>query len=96
MTTPSELGSHCTWQSLSPFDSRDDLPPSQAVEGCHETGGGVGQGAVVAGIDGLRLDGLEQRQHGGDELWHGLGDKGPNLGRRGRGQLRLVALLDAL
>lgn len=49
-----------TWQSLGPLDSRDDLTASKPVEGGHEAGGGVGQGAVVASIDGIWLYGLQQ------------------------------------
>lgn len=47
-----------TWQSFGPLDSGDDPAATQPVQGGHEACGGVGQGAVVAGVDGVRLDGL--------------------------------------
>lgn len=62
-----------TWQSLGPLHSRDDLSAAQPVEGSHEASGGVRQGAVVAGVKGVWLDGLQQRQHRGHELRHALG-----------------------
>lgn len=85
-----------TWQSLGPLDGGDDLAAAQPVEGGHEAGGGVGQAAVVAGVDGVRLDGLEQRQHGGHQLRHALGHQRAALHRRAGGLLRRIAGLGAL
>lgn len=48
----------CTWKSFGPFDCRDDLPAAQPVQSGHEAGGRVRYGAVVSGIDGVRLNGL--------------------------------------
>lgn len=85
-----------TWQSFGPLNSRDDLPTAQPVQGGHEAGGGVRQGAVVAGVNGVRLDGLQQGQHRGDQLRHALGYEGATLDGRASHQLRRVAGLDAL
>lgn len=86
-----------TWQSLGPLHSRDDLPTAQPVEGGHEAGGGVREGAVVAGVNGVRLDGLQQGQHRGDQLRHALGHEGASLDwRAGRQLRRVVAGLHAL
>ena len=85
-----------TWQGLGPLDSRNDLPASQPVQGGHESRGGVGHRAVVAGIDGVWLNGLEKGQHGGDELGHGPGHQGTGLGQGGRAELRRGARLDPL
>lgn len=63
-----------TWQRLGPLHRWDDLLPPQPVESGHEPRGGVGQGAVIARVDDLWLDGLEHRQHCGHELGHGPGD----------------------
>lgn len=83
-----------TWQSLRPLDCRDDLSAAQPVECCHESGGGVRQGAVIASIDGVWLDGLQKGQHGGDELRHALGQKRASLDWRRRENFGGVACLD--
>lgn len=85
-----------TWQSLGPLDGGHDLAAAQPVEGGHEAGGGVGQAAVVAGVDGVWLDGLEQRQHGGRQLRHALGHQRAALHRQAGGLLRRVAGQGAL
>lgn len=89
---------HCllTWQSLGPLDGRDDLSATQPVQGSHEAGGGVRQGAVVAGVDGVRLDGLQQGQHRGDKLRHALGYQGAGLNWWRSRHLGRVAQLAAL
>lgn len=85
-----------TWQSLGPLDCRDDLPATQPVESGHEAGGSVWQGAVVAGVNGVWLDGLQQGQHCGNKLRHALGHKGAALDCRTSRQLGCVALRDHL
>lgn len=62
-----------TGQSFGPLDSGDELASSQSVQGGHEPCGGVCDCAVVAGVNGLGLDGFEQRQHGGHQRRHGFG-----------------------
>lgn len=76
-----------TWQGLGPLDGGDDLASPKSVQGGHEACGGVRDGAVVASVDNLRLDGLQQGQHGGNELRHGLQhQRGLRLaGQEGRG-----------
>lgn len=74
-----------TRKGFGPFDGGDDLPPSQPIEGGHQPGGGVGDGAVVAGVDGLGLDGPQQGQHGWSQLRHGLGHQGLGPFFRNRG-----------
>lgn len=64
-----------TWESFGPFHSRDDLSPAQPIERGHEACGGVGQGAVVAGEESVRLNGFQQGEHGGDQLRHAFGNE---------------------
>lgn len=85
-----------TGQRFGPLDSGDELASSQSVQGVHEPCGGVCERAVVAGVNGLGLDGFQQRQHGGHQLRHGFGDQRSRLGHRRRSQLGRVGLLYTL
>lgn len=62
-----------TRKGFGPLDCRDDLAAAQAVKCRHEAGGRVRDGAVVARVNDLWLNGFEQGQHGGHQLGHGLG-----------------------
>lgn len=86
-----------TWECFGPLDSRNDLLTPQSVERGHEAGGCVWHGAVIASVDGLRFNGFQQGQHGGNELRHALGYKWARLHRKTRRRrLGRVALLDPL
>lgn len=85
-----------TGQSLGPLDSGDELASSQPVQGGHEPCGGVCDCAVVAGVNGLGLDGFEQRQHCGHQLRHGFGHQRSHLVHWRRTQLGRVSLLYTL
>lgn len=85
-----------TWQSFGPLDGRDELAAAQPVEGGHEASGGVSQAAVITSINGVWLNGFQQRQHGGHQLGHGLGHQRPHLLRRSRTQLGRIHLLHTL
>lgn len=50
-----------TWQGFGPLDGGDDLASAEPVQGGHEACGGVGDGAVIASVHDLRLDGFQQR-----------------------------------
>lgn len=84
-----------TWQRFGPLDGGDELASSQSVQGRHEPRGRVRDRAVVAGVNGLGLDGFEQRQHGGHQLRHGFGDQRSSLRHRRRRKLDRVRLLYA-
>lgn len=47
-----------TWQGFGPLDSGDDLVAPESVQRGHEARGGVGDGAVIARVHDLGLDGL--------------------------------------
>lgn len=85
-----------TGKSFGPLDGGDKLASSQSVQGGHEPCGRVRDCAVVAGVNGLRLDGFQQRQHGGHQLRHGFRHQRSRLGDRRRTHLDHVRLLYTL
>lgn len=57
-----------TWDCLRPLDCSDHLAAAQHVECGEDPPAGVGQGAVIARVEHLGLDDLEQGHQGGCEL----------------------------
>lgn len=85
-----------TWYRLSPLDCSHHLPPSQHVEGGEYPPAGVGQGAVVARVQHLRLNHLQQGHQGRGQLRQGGGNDAL-VSRRFRAipRCRCASLLDS-
>lgn len=86
-----------TWDRLCPLDCSDHLAAAQHVESGEDPPAGVGQGAVIARVEHLGLDDLEQGHQGGRQLGQGRGHDALVAGRlRSLACARHAALLQPL
>lgn len=86
-----------TWDRLCPLDCGDHLATAQHVERGEDPPAGVGQGAVVARVEHLGLDDLEQGHQGGRQLRQRRGHDALVGGRLRRlARARRAALLQPL